>query len=182
MNISIIGAGSVGGNLARGWAKSGHALTLGVRNPSSEKLAPLLAETGAKAASVPDAGRAAVLPNLGGLAVTGDSSGAEQIQNAAPGARLVKCFNTTGANNVLAPRIRRHGHDALLRRRRRGEAVVRRLGEDLGFELVMPGRCPAPGCSSRWLSSGLRSPTRRAWGGRLPSACCGAESGDGKSA
>jgi predicted dinucleotide-binding enzyme len=172
MNITIIGAGSVGGNLARGWAKSGHTLTLGVRNPSSEKLAPLLAETGAKAASVPDAVRGSevvvlatpwsgtlgaisgldlagkvvvdatnpLLPNLGGLAVTGDSSGAEAIQKAAPRARLVKCFNTTGANNFVAPRYPAGtavmfycGDDAEAKR------VVRKLGEDLGFEMVDAG-------------------------------------------
>jgi 8-hydroxy-5-deazaflavin:NADPH oxidoreductase len=172
MNITIIGAGSVGGNLARGWAKSGHALTLGVRKPTSEKLAPLLAETGAVAASVTDAVREAevvvlatpwsgtlevvgsvdlagkvvidatnpLLPNLGGLAVAGDSSGAEQIQNAAPRARLVKCFNTTGANNYLAPRYPGGtaamfycGDDAEAKR------AVRKLGEDLGFEMVDAG-------------------------------------------
>jgi hypothetical protein len=172
MNITIIGAGSVGGNLARGWAKRGHVLTIGARNPASDKLASLLAETGAKAAVIADAVRGAelvvlatpwgatlemvggldlagkvvvdatnpLLPNLGGLAIGSDSSGAEQIQGAAPRARLVKCFNTTGANNYLAPRYPT-GTAAMFYCGDDVEAklVVRTLGEDLGFEMVDAG-------------------------------------------
>lgn len=78
-----------------------------------------------------------LLPNLTGLAVSGDGSGAEEIQRAAPGALVVKCFNTTGANNYLAPdypdgaaMMPYCGDDAA------AKAAVHRLGEALGFDMV----------------------------------------------
>lgn len=49
MRIGIIGAGNVGGALGRGWARAGHDVVLGVRDPGAASLAALLAETGARA-------------------------------------------------------------------------------------------------------------------------------------
>ena len=62
MNIAIIGAGNVGGALGRSWAKAGHAIVYGVRDPQAEKTRALVAETarGATAASVEAAVRALV--------------------------------------------------------------------------------------------------------------------------
>ena len=37
------------------------------------------------------------------LAVSGDSSGAEQVASWAAGAKVVKAFNTTGAENMINP-------------------------------------------------------------------------------
>lgn len=37
MNISIIGAGNIGGSLGKIWASKGHKIFFGVRNPNSEK-------------------------------------------------------------------------------------------------------------------------------------------------
>lgn len=172
MNITIIGGGSVGGTLARGWAKRRHAITFGARDPGSDALAPVLKETGATAKPIAEAARGAevvvlatpwgatldlvksldlagkvvvdatnpLLPNLAGLAVSGDTSGAEEIQKAAPGARVVKCFNTTGANNYLAPAYPGAtaamfycGDDP------EAKAKVRSLGTDLGFDMVDAG-------------------------------------------
>ncbi len=174
MNIAIIGAGAVGGNLARGWAKRGHAIVFGARDPKGAKLAPLLAELGgaARATTVADAVRDVevvvlatpwsgtlelvagldlrgkvvidatnpLAPNLAGLAVAGDTSGGEEVARAAPGARVVKCFNTTGANNFLASTypggavtMLYCGDDAA------GKAMVRALGEDLGLAMVDAG-------------------------------------------
>jgi hypothetical protein len=45
MDIAIIGAGNVGSALARGWARSGHRIRLGVRDAAAS--AALAAETGA---------------------------------------------------------------------------------------------------------------------------------------
>lgn len=60
MKIAIIGAGKVGGALGRGWAKAGHTIIFGVRDPAGGKTKPPLAEIGAAASSVvvPDAVRA----------------------------------------------------------------------------------------------------------------------------
>ncbi len=48
MHIAIIGAGNVGRALARGWARSGHEIALGVRDPNEESVAALGTETGAQ--------------------------------------------------------------------------------------------------------------------------------------
>jgi predicted dinucleotide-binding enzyme len=39
MQLALIGEGNVGGTLGRRWAKAGHAVTFGVRNPSDPKVA-----------------------------------------------------------------------------------------------------------------------------------------------
>jgi len=46
MKITIIGAGNVGGTLGSRWAKNGHTVTFGVRNPGDEKLEKLLSSAG----------------------------------------------------------------------------------------------------------------------------------------
>lgn len=60
MKIGIIGAGQIGGTLARRLAKLGHSVSIAnSRGPAS--LATLAVETGAKAVSVPDAAQGADL-------------------------------------------------------------------------------------------------------------------------
>jgi 8-hydroxy-5-deazaflavin:NADPH oxidoreductase len=49
MRIAVIGIGMVGGTLGRRWAQEGHEVMFGVREPSSDKVGQLLAESGAKA-------------------------------------------------------------------------------------------------------------------------------------
>lgn len=44
MKIGIIGAGNIGGNLGAIWAKFGHEIVFGVRNPQSEKTQTLLSQ------------------------------------------------------------------------------------------------------------------------------------------
>jgi 8-hydroxy-5-deazaflavin:NADPH oxidoreductase len=59
MKIAIIGAGNVGGSLGKAWAKAGHYIVFGVRNPGKGKTQPPLAEIGVGATSMtlPDAAR-----------------------------------------------------------------------------------------------------------------------------
>lgn len=59
MKIAIIGAGNLGGALGKAWAKAGHAILFGVRDPAGGKTRPPLAEIGGAASSlfVPDAVR-----------------------------------------------------------------------------------------------------------------------------
>jgi predicted dinucleotide-binding enzyme len=61
MKIAIIGAGNVGGALGRAWARAGHTIIFGVRDPAGGKTKPPLAEIGGAATSsvVPDAVRSA---------------------------------------------------------------------------------------------------------------------------
>src|SRR5262245_23088418 len=49
MRIAIIGAGNVGGTLGAAWAKRGHDVFFGVRDPADAKLKELLGRVGAKA-------------------------------------------------------------------------------------------------------------------------------------
>jgi NADPH-dependent F420 reductase len=46
MKIGIIGTGSVGSALGKGWANQGHEVVFGTRQPDSEKVQKLLAEIG----------------------------------------------------------------------------------------------------------------------------------------
>lgn len=61
MKIAIIGAGNVGGALGKAWAKAGHSIVFGVRNPGHGKTQPPLAMIGpaASSAAIPDAVRQA---------------------------------------------------------------------------------------------------------------------------
>jgi predicted dinucleotide-binding enzyme len=173
MRIGVIGAGSVGGALGRGWTRAGHEVTFGVRNPSDPKTARLREETGAQATSVAEAGafgevvvfatpweatREAVksagdlagkivfdctnplAPKFSGLTHGFDTSAAEQLASWAPGARVVKIFNTTGANNMETPDFNGVaatmfycGDDA------EAKATGARLAADLGFDPVDAG-------------------------------------------
>jgi len=79
-------------------------------------------------------------PDLSGLAVGPDTSAAEQIARWAKGARVVKCFNTTGSDNMANPK---YGQDRVVMFLAGDDAAakttVARLGEDLGFEMVDAG-------------------------------------------
>ena len=57
MRIGIIGAGNVGGTLGRAWARGGHEVTFGSRDPNSKKVQDLIASTGGagKATAIPEA-------------------------------------------------------------------------------------------------------------------------------
>lgn len=77
-------------------------------------------------------------PDMSGL--EGDRSAAEQVAAWAPGAKVVKIFNTTGFNNMDDPRFGDDratmfycGDDA------EAKKVAARLAEELGFEAVDAG-------------------------------------------
>lgn len=80
-------------------------------------------------------------PDLSGLSVGLETSGAEQVAQWAVGARVVKCFNSTGAENMTNPCF---GPDRavmfLAGDDDAAKATVSKLGETLGFEMVDAGR------------------------------------------
>jgi 8-hydroxy-5-deazaflavin:NADPH oxidoreductase len=61
MKIAVIGAGNAGGTLGKRWAKAGHEVAFGARDPADAKVAGLVRESGpsARAASVSEAVRQA---------------------------------------------------------------------------------------------------------------------------
>lgn len=79
-------------------------------------------------------------PDLSGLTIGHDTSAGEQVAGWAKGARVVKCFNTTGANNMEnasyvdgKPIMFCCGDDATAKQ------TVVKLGEEVGFEMVDAG-------------------------------------------
>ena len=175
MKIGIVGAGTVGGALGRGWSRAGHDVRFGVRDTGAAELRELLKEIGggATAVSVQDAARfgdivvlavpwaaagdalaaagdldGKVLLDctnplrayLSGLTTEGGLSAAERIAGWAPGARVVKVFNTTGANNMLDPRYPEGAVTMLYCGDDAGaKDVAARLAADLGFEPLDAG-------------------------------------------
>jgi NADPH-dependent F420 reductase len=85
MKIAIIGAGNVGGTLGKRWARAGHEVAFGARDPADAKVAALVRDSGpgARAASVPEAVRDAAVVLLSvpwdsaqaALAAAGDLQG-----------------------------------------------------------------------------------------------------------
>jgi len=138
MNIGIIGSGNVGGTLGTRWAKGGHQVIFGSRDPGAGDMKELLARAGsnARGAKLQDAAKSGdvlllampwpvtkevmqglgdltvkilidatnpVLPDLSGLALGMTTSAGEQVAGWARGAKVVKAFNTVGANIMANP-------------------------------------------------------------------------------
>jgi predicted dinucleotide-binding enzyme len=166
MKIAIIGAGNLGGALGRSWAKAGHTIIFGVRNPGGGKTQPPLAEIGASASSalIPDAVRAgdvvvlatpwqAVAEVVGAMGdvrnkIIIDATNplflnAEGVARLANGARVAKAFNTYGWENFVDSSYPAAGElkPALFYCSDDDEAkeVVEKLAKDLGFEPIDTG-------------------------------------------
>lgn len=171
MKIAILGAGKVGTTLGRGWAKKGHAVVYGVRDPSKVDAATLT--NGATAATLREAVAAsdvAVLTTpwsaaedavkaagdfagkplldvtnpLGGpgigLVVGHTSSGGELVAGWAQGAKVVKCFNTTGMENMADPAYPDGPATMLLCGDDAGaRETASALARDLGFDPIAVG-------------------------------------------
>jgi len=175
MTIGMIGSGNVGGALGTRWARAGHEVVFGTRDPQSKEVQQLVAAAGGKtrAATMADTARAGevlllatpwpatqqilaglgnlngkvlidatnpLLPDLSGLTHGTTTSGSEQVAGWARGAKVVKAFNTVGAN-IMAntsfgagrPVLFYCGDDAAAKQ------TVKPLIEALGFEAVDAG-------------------------------------------
>lgn len=131
--IAVVGAGSVGGALARKWAAAGHPVLLGTRDPSSSPAGALATELGHGARAVtarravegapvvvfavPGGAMGGTVGGLGHLldgkvvvdatnTMTGGSMNSiDIITAAAPAARAYRAFNTLGWENFADPVI-----------------------------------------------------------------------------
>ncbi|HEY8210533.1 MAG TPA: NADPH-dependent F420 reductase [Myxococcaceae bacterium] len=115
MKIAVIGNGHIGAGLARAWAKRGHGVVFGSRDPGGAELRALCQEIGASAAAVAEAARGAEVVALAVpygaleevLRSAGDLAGKVVIDctNAVePGMRL-KYGGTTSAAEELQKRL-----------------------------------------------------------------------------
>jgi len=168
MKIGIIGAGNVGKALGQRFAEAGHDVEFGLRQ-GSEVAVPTGTSTGtvAEAAAygevvvvatpwavaeqvVESAGDLngkvlfdcmnSIRPDFSGLAFDLETSVGEQLALLAPGAKVVKIFNTVGYNIMLDPSFGGSkasmlycGDDA------DAKAVGARLAADIGFDPVDAG-------------------------------------------
>lgn len=170
MKIAVIGAGTAGRALGRGLSAAGHDTVVAVRDPESPAACaaadaglPVLpiawALEGAEVVvlAVPHPAIAALATSLGGSAVIVDASnhftigddgpvpaagptGAELVAAAVPGARVVKTFNSVGAEHLAAARFPSPGAVMPLCGTGPEErAVAAELASDLGFVPVDVG-------------------------------------------
>lgn len=163
MKIAIIGTGNVGAALAQKWSAKGHQIFLGVRDPQEFKGKDLLQLTGVSALPVKDAVSAAEVVLLATPAPAaaevaqslGDTSGkiiidamnivmgrgtlgyhntADAILANTSSKQVIKCFNTTGFNNMLNPVYGEVVLDMFMAGdNKEAKAVVRQLALDAGF-------------------------------------------------
>ncbi len=162
MRIAIIGTGNVGGALAENWSKAGHQILLGVRDLQNFKGQELLqfpnitAQTIAEAVSAAETILIAATPQATvaiaeQLGQTGDkviidamnsvrvrpepyAHTAEALQAITGSPHVVKCFNTTGFENMRDPNYGGVGIDMFMAgSSEHGKQVARQLALDAGF-------------------------------------------------
>jgi len=164
MKITIIGSGNVGSALAAGWKKSNHEVVMGVRNPDSPKaikvreLIPGI-ELNTIPLSVRDAEVVVIttppeaihdiISEWGAVdnkiiidatnSIRTRPEGFPTVYHAVSAlcekALPVKCFNTTGFENMLNPVYHGAGIDMFMAGDHdRAKEVARQLALDLGFE------------------------------------------------
>lgn len=163
MKIAIIGTGNVGGTLATKWSNKGHEIYLGVRDVNSFKGKELLSNPNTKVHSVEEAVNVSEVILLSTPATTtvevvkslGDTTGkiiidamnivmgrgpqgykhtTDAIFGNTQTKDVVKCFNTTGFNNMLNPKYGNLALDLFVAGdSENGKATAIQLAKDAGF-------------------------------------------------
>lgn len=175
MKIAIIGTGNVGGALATKWAKCGHEITLGVRDTTNFKGKELLnnpnttVDTITKAVksseviliATPAITAVEVAQSLGntdgkviidtmnivmGKGPSGFSNTTDAILANTQTKDVVKCFNTTGFNNMVNPVYNNTAIDVFVAGDSlKGKDIAKQLAKDAGF-----GECYSVGGNDRF--------------------------------
>lgn len=165
MKIAVIGSGNVGSSLAGSWTRAGHEITFGVRDQNSFKGHRLVETANISMATIPEAVTkseviviAAVPQAVFSIAeVMGDVSGkiiidtmnsvrikpepysttTEALMQRTNCKDIVKCFNTTGAENMADPVFPLGAADMFYAGDSVGaKKVAGQLARDLGFESI----------------------------------------------
>lgn len=161
MNIAIIGTGNVGGALATNWSKKGHTISLGVHDKNNFKGKDLLKNENTQVFSIKEAVSKSevVLIAIPPTAIfeiieqIGDVTGKVIIdatnsvmKSPEPyktvyhclidktQAEVVKCFNSTGFENMLNPIYNGEGIDMFMAGdSEKAKSVAKQLALDAGF-------------------------------------------------
>lgn len=163
MNIAIIGTGNVGSALAGAWSRAGHAIRLGVRDISTFKnqekltgqsgvsvhtiadavaasevvlIAAVPQATQSIAHELGDVSRHVLIDAMNSLRAKPDpfATTAEALQHWTNCPDVVKCFNTTGSENMANPVYNGQGVDMFMAgSSQKGKTVAAQLARDAGF-------------------------------------------------
>lgn len=162
MNIAIIGSGNVGGALAQQWIKAGHNVLIGAQFPLSEKNISLATKIGEDRFAVienavkqcevilvatPPTAIFEVIEQLGDVSgkVIIDATNAvmkspepyKTVYHALAdktNVEIVKCFNTTGFENMLDPIYDGEGIDMFMAGdSEKAKEIAKKLALDCGF-------------------------------------------------
>lgn len=162
MNIAIIGSGNVGGALAKQWIKAGHTVLIGAKFPLSEKNIKLATQIGEdRFASVAGAVKQCeviliatpptaifdIIEEMGDVSnkIIIDATNSV-MKNPEPyktvyhcladktNAEVVKCFNSTGFENMLNPIYKGQGIDMFMAGdSEKAKSFAKQLALDCGF-------------------------------------------------
>ncbi len=198
MHIAIIGAGKVGTTLGRRFGETGHAVIYGARNPDDPKhearreqldtIANATARSEVAVLTTSWAGAQEALQAAGdltgkvlidatnpigpGMVLTHGTtdSGAEQVARWAPGARVVKAFNSIGME-VMANPVFANGRSVLWHCGDESAAcdVAASLARDIGFDPIRLGplaraRVLEPAALLWITASGVMGTREYSWG------------------
>ena len=162
MKIAIIGHGNVGGALAQSWARAGHQVMIGARDVQDAKALALaghsnisvhsileaVAEAATLLVATPPQAAVSLAENWGDTAgkVIIDATNAVRVKpdpyptayhafQKLTSAKVVKCFNTTGFENMQNPNYGDFALDMYMAGDDEdAKAVARQLAKDAGFE------------------------------------------------
>jgi 8-hydroxy-5-deazaflavin:NADPH oxidoreductase len=163
LKIAIIGAGNVGGALALGWARAGHEIIIGAKNPSSDKVKKVLTQNSqikvksvneaskeaeviliaASASAVPDISKSLgnvkdkiIIDAMNSIAVdsAGYQNSFEALKSLTNCENIVKCFNTTGFENMINPKYGNITADMFVAGNSiKGKQIATKLAKEIGF-------------------------------------------------
>ena len=143
MKIAVIGAGNVGGTLAKQLAKAGHTVYLGVRNVKDSEVKALISKK-ISAHSITEATyKANVIVTAAYPQHTKEI--AKQFGDVSKEALLtwtnckdvVRCFNTTGFENMANPNYKGKKIDMFVAgNSKKGKKVAIKLAKEIGFGQV----------------------------------------------
>ncbi len=162
MNIAIIGTGNIGSALGKAWAKAGHKIYLGVRDTANFKGKEMLSLPNIQVLSISEAVKHAdaimiaavpqatadivkamgdvngkiIIDAMNSVRVKpeGYSNTFEALTDLAKGAQIVKCFNSTGFENMSDPKYNDTAIDMFAAGDSKpAKELAKQLAKDAGF-------------------------------------------------